>query len=140
MKLETLTDSLELGDLRCAECGQPATVVSVLVLAASGWRVRVCDDCLEGLRNIIRKTRGRRPLSPRSRRALRFLANTPAETASYEELAAAIGKYATNVILTLLERGLILAGDREHVKTSSFSLTPAGAAAVSTLELAAAGK
>jgi hypothetical protein len=138
MKLDDLRDSLGLGDLVCAECDTAGVIVSAITLEG-GARFYLCDDCLEGLRRVIRKTRGRRPLSPRSRRALAFLAHTPAQRGSYGDVAAAIGKYATNVIVTLLERKLIeLEPPGSEVKTAEFSLTPAGIAAVDSLELAAA--
>jgi hypothetical protein len=133
MKLDDLRDMIGLGDLVCADCRVSSVVVSAITLG-DGRHVYLCDDCLEGLRALIRKTRGRRPLSPRSRRALSFLARTPAQRGSYGDIAAAIGKYATNVILTLLERKLIEQRG-EHVKTAEFSLTPAGVAAVDALEL-----
>lgn len=145
MKIHTLTDTIGLGDLVCDECGggvdattDTAPVRLLNVVSLTRRQFRVCDDCLEGLRNLIRKQRGRRPLSPRSRRALRFLAQTPAERVSRDALAGAIGKYATNVIITLLERKLIdsLGDDRD----ATFALTPAGAAAIDSLELVAAGK
>jgi chromosome segregation and condensation protein ScpB len=54
---------------------------------------------------------------------------------SRQDLGEAIGKYATNVIKTLHERKLIdQAGDDFAAHT--FALTPAGAAAVDSLELA----
>jgi hypothetical protein len=138
MKLDDLRDSIGLGDLICAECHTAGVIVSAITFDG-GTRFYLCDDCLEGLRRLIRKTRGRRPLSPRSRRALAFLAQTPAKRGSYGDVAAAIGKYATNVIVTLLERKLIeLEPPGADVKTAEFSLTPLGTAAVDTLELAAA--
>ena len=142
MRVDTLTDTLGLGDLICDECGcasdaiteqMPARLVSVVCLTRR--RFQLCDDCLEGLRSLIRKRRGRRPLSPRSRRALTRLAQNPAEHVSYGDLSAAIGKYATNVIVTLLERKL-LEQHGEHVRAATFTLTPAGSVAIDTLELA----
>lgn len=148
MRIDTLTDTIGLGDLVCDECGggvdattETAPVRLLNVVSLTRRQFRVCDDCLEGLRNVIRKQRGRRPLSPRSRRALARLAQTPAESMSYADLAGSIGKYATNVILTLEERKLIerrledLNAGRD-VRSSRYMLTPAGAAAIDTLELA----
>lgn len=152
MKLETLTDTPELGDLVCEACLQPAPIVSVVTVGpGTSVRFRICDGCLEELRGLIRKQRARRPLSPRCRRALEFFVNVGKATGReplevlvvYSELAGVIGKYATNVIKTLLERKLIdLEPPRAGgpFKAARFRITAAGVAAVDTLELAPATK
>jgi hypothetical protein len=68
-----------------------------------------CRSCRLELGNLLRRfDRPRRRLNKRHAAALVFLAQNPAGRAARADVAAAAGKYATNTIASLLERGYLL--------------------------------
>lgn len=93
-------------------------------------RFAACRSCRLELGNLLRRyDRPRRRLNKRHAAALVFLARNPAGRAARADVAAAAGKYATNTIASLLERGYLLELDGDAGRL--LELTAAGWAEIS---------
>lgn len=127
MKLEYRTipadAGLNIARHQCTNCLSHVDAVAELEIAYLP-SFRLCDYCRAELRKLLGGRRTRRPISPRGRRVLAWLAQTPAGCGSLEEIGAATGGYAMNVVKSLLERRLV-----EHRRPTDpfvYCLTAAG--------------
>ena len=106
----------------CAACSNAAERVAVLSIGRLE-PFKLCMPCVRVLRECLPRNRGPRPLSSKARRVLAWLAQTPAACGSLAEIGAATGGYATNVVRTLLNRGMV---QRVPAVDATFAITPRG--------------
>lgn len=115
----------------CSECFR--LVEHAIELEFRDRSVWLClDHCVDELRNKLPRRRTVRPLSPKMRRVLAWIAQTPAQCGSLATISAATGGYSYNALRSLLARGLVEqhGGDAESLRGAVFELTSAGLEAV----------
>jgi chromosome segregation and condensation protein ScpB len=131
MIVRPISDVQGLERIECSNCLNE--VNDGVLIEVPGLSLVLCRPCGSELRGLLPPRKARRPLSPKARRVLAWMAQTPVERGSLATIGAAVGGYAYNTITTLVERGLLEQIGGEPGRSflhATFKITPLGLAEV----------